>query len=267
MKKELISDFLHGFIPNAKVSRVTKKAYIVSFLVLAAILWIAIPSKIIPSPWEIVGALPNLWHKLGLGPALFASIELNFKAVVIMSALSLTVAYATVIPALRPIALGFAAGRFNGFVGLPLLFTIIFGDPSTIKVALLVFGMSVFTVPSVVSIIEGIPRDAFDHGRVLQMSEWRVVWEVVILGKMHEVIDVLRTNIAMGWMMLPMVEGIFRNQGGIGALLLVENKYFHIDTVFCIVFLVAALGLFQDYLIKTAKYIICPYSKINMERD
>ena len=64
------------------------------------------------------------------------------------------------------------------------------------------------------------------------MSEWRAVWEVVVLGTADKAFDVLRQNAAIGWMMLTMVEGIARAEGGVGAMLLNQSKHFHLAEVF-----------------------------------
>ena len=51
------------------------------------------------------------------------------------------------------------------------------------------------------------------------MGEWRVVWEVVILGTIDKAFEVFRQNAEIGWMMLTMVESMYRQGGGIGRLL------------------------------------------------
>lgn len=233
---------------------------------MGVIFWMVSPSKILPSPIEVWRAFPRLWFNEGLGIELITSLTLNLHAVGIMIVLSLVVAYGTAIPALRPIATFFSTFRFNGFVGLPLLLTFLIGDQHWIKVSLLVIAMSVFTIPGIVAAIEAIPRDAYDHGRVLRMSEWRVLWEVVIVGRFHEVLDIIMTNIAIGWTMLPMVEGLFRAEGGIGVLILTENKYFKLESVYAIIITMALVGLLQDYIGRTFKKLLCPYALINTER-
>src|SRR5205085_8631170 len=102
-----------------------------------------------------------------------------------------------------------------------------------------------------------IPREKFDHARTLRMNEWKVVWEVVVLGTVDRAFEVLRQNAAIGWMMLTMVEGISRSEGGVGAMLLNQNKHFHLAEVFAIQILILVLGMTQDYDIGIAKRIIC----------
>jgi ABC-type nitrate/sulfonate/bicarbonate transport system permease component len=64
--------------------------------------------------------------------------------------------------------------------------------------------------------------------RVLGASEGRIFWEVVVRGTLDKALDTLRQNLAMGWAMITMVEGISRAEGGVGALILNQNKHFHL---------------------------------------
>src|SRR5438034_9940955 len=126
--------------------------------------------------------------------------------------------------------------------------------------------MTVFFTTSMGSVVADIPKERFDHARTLRMSEWEVVWEVVILGTANEAIEILRQNAAIGWMMLTMVEGISRSEGGIGALLLNQSKHFRLDEVFAIQFVVLLVGVSQDYVIGAVSRAICPYAHLTLER-
>ena len=99
------------------------------------------------------------------------------------------------------------------------------------------------------------------------MSEWRVVWEVVVLGTADKAFEVLRQNAAIGWMMLTMVEGISRSEGGIGAMLLNQNKHFRLAEVFAIQIVILAVGMGQDYAIGVRSGAsCCPYATLTLER-
>ena len=229
-------------------------------------IWITGAAVFLPTPLQTIQKFPDLWLHEGLGVRLFDSFTLNLEAVGIMSVFSFFLAISTVMPLFRPLATLVASGRFNGFVGLPFVFMTILHNPHRVKVALLVFGMSVFTVRALVRMIESIPKEQFDHSRTLRMGEWRVVWEVIVLGRFDEVMDILQINIAMGWMMLPMVEGLFRFVGGIGTLMLNEEKHLNLDAVFCALFVILIIGLIQDGLLGKLKNTICPYVLQGMER-
>lgn len=256
--------YMIGFSPNEHVSRSIERYYSLAFGTVLTGLWAFLPSKIIPSPTAILLALGGLWSN-GFMQELYTSLVLIGQAVAVMALISLAVGYATVVPALRPLGTAFAAGRFNSFVGLPLVLTLLIADQHVIKVIILAIGMSVFSVQPIQDIIECIPKERFDDARTLRMSEWRVTWEVVVLGTFDQVLDVLRTCSAMGFVMLPLVEGTFRSEGGIGVFLLQENKYLHLDTVYAAIIAVAMTGLFLDRLWLGMKHWICPYAFIGRE--
>ena len=229
-------------------------------------IWLMSPFAVLPRPNEVMAALRTLWMEQGLGPELWTSFTSNLEALAITTVISLLLSYLTVLPVFRPFSAAISKGRFLGLTGLTFVFTLIFGGGHPLKISLLVFGMSVFFVTSMSAVVAEIPKDRFDYARTLRMSEWQVVWEVVVLGTADKAFEVLRQNAAMGWMMLTMVESISRSEGGIGAMLLNQNKHFHLAEVFAIQFLILFVGMAQDYAIGVAKNLACPYASLTLER-
>jgi NitT/TauT family transport system permease protein len=244
-----------------------------AWVCLFILVWATGAASFIPSPMQTLKALPRLWNEMGLGDALWVSMELNLVSVGIMFVLAYSISIATVLPIrilgynpFKPFAKLVSAGRFNGFVGMPLVFASIFATAHSVKIALLVFGMGVFTVLSLVKVFENVSKDLYDHSRTLRMNEWRVVWEVVILGTFDQVIDTMRINMAMGWMMLPMIEGRYKFEGGVGALMEINAKQFDYPAVFCTLFVILLVGMGQDWLIGVFRKIVCPYANLGLER-
>src|SRR5260370_2632862 len=99
------------------------------------------------------------------------------------------------------------------------------------------------------------------------MSEGGVVWEVVILGTVDKAFEVLRQNAAIGWMMLTMVEGIARSEGGVGTMLLNQSKHFRLDEVFAIQSVILLVGLLQDHAIGAARRLAGPYAHLTLDRS
>jgi len=254
------------FLPNRTVSPTVMKILIVFQLAVALAIWWSAPFKVLPRPDEVVRALSDLWRIHGLGWEVITSVTLNAQAIFWTLVISLILSYLTVIPFFRPIAAAVSKGRFLGLIGLTLIFTLMIGGGKPLKLSLLVFGMSVFFVTSMAAVILDLPKEAFDHARSLGMKEWRVVWEVVILGTADDAFEVLRQNAAIGWMMLTMVEGISRAEGGLGAMLLNQNKHFHLAEVFAIQILILTIGVLQDYLIGVLRKVCCPYADLLLER-
>ena len=263
----LAANLRAAFLPNRAVSRTAMQILIAAEALLFLLIWINSPFAVLPRPGEVFKALGSLWMEQGLGPELWTSFTSNLQALAITVVISLALSYLTVLPVWRPMVAAISKGRFLGLTGLTLIFTLIFRGGHQLKISLLVFGMTVFFVTSMASVVAEIPRERFDYARSLRMSEWRVVWEVVVLGTADRAFEVLRQNAAMGWMMLTMVESISRSEGGVGAMLLNQNKHFHLAEVFAIQGLILIVGMVQDYGIGVTKRIVCPYSFLTLERQ
>ena len=261
-----VSPFVRIFLPNRAVSASTMGLLILVEAAIALMIWIFSPFKVLPRPLETLQALQNLWMTQGLGQELFVSLKLNIYALIITAVLSLVLSYLTVLPLFRPIVAAISKGRFLSLTGFTFIFTLAVGGGFPLKVSLLVFGITVFYITSMASVIAAIPKEAFDHARTLRMKEWQVVWEVVILGTADRAFEVLRQNAAIGWMMLTMVEGIVRSEGGIGTMLLNANKHFILAEVFAIQIVILLTGLVQDYAIGAARRFFCPYADLVLER-
>src|SRR6185369_10949462 len=102
-------------------------------------------------------------------------------------------------------------------------------------------------VTSVTRIVAEVPRTQLDYLRSLGAGELRVMWEGVVRGTLDRTLDAVRQNVAMGWSMITMVEGIARSDGGIGALLLNQNKHFRLGEVYAVLFVILAVGLAIDF--------------------
>jgi NitT/TauT family transport system permease protein len=254
------------FLPNRLVSPTVMRITVGVQALLFLLLWWTSPFGVLPTPGEVVSSLKPLWLEQGLGAELITSFWLNVSALCWSTLLSLGLAYATVLGFMRPLVAALSKGRFLSLTGLTFIFTLLVGGGRPLKISLLVFGLTVFFLTSMAAEVEQIPSDKFDHARTLRFSEWQVVWEVVVLGTADRAFELLRQNAAIGWMMLTMVEGISRSEGGVGALLLNQNKHFHLAEVFAIQLVILALGLAQDYGLGALKRALLPYSELDKER-
>ncbi len=252
-------------MPNRVLAGSTT-ALIVVFWVLAVLgIWLAMPFKTLPTPAEIWQALGALWWHRGMGPELFTTLRLIAHATLLTVVISLSLSYLTVIPFFRPLVEGTSKLRFLGFTGLVFPFTLLTGGGYALKVALLTFGMSTFFITSMAQIVVEIPRAQFDYMRVLGAGEGRILWEVVIRGTLDRALDVLRQNVAMGWAMITMVEGISRAEGGIGALIIDENRHFLLAEVYAILLVILVLGLAMDYGMGVLTNMLCPYANLGRQ--
>lgn len=258
--------FFNAFLPNRALGPTAMGVIIAVEVLIFLALWVTSPFKVLPQPGEVLTELQKLWTTQGLGQDLARSFDLNLRALALSSLIAIGLAYLTVIPIFRPLAAAVAKGRFLSMAGLTMILVLTLGGGRPVQVAMMVFGTTVFFVTSMASVIAAIPKEQFDHARTLRMGEWRVVWEVVILGTADQAFDVLRQNAAIGWMMLTMVEGLVKSEGGVGNALLVQQKFANFAGIYAIQLVILSVGILQDYAIVALRKFVCPYADLTLER-
>ena len=260
-----MNQFKSIFTLNKTLDRKTAMLLVKVQVALLFIYWYFAPYVFLPTPGDVLAALSTLW-KQGIVHHLIVSFKLNVEAIIYSTLISLGLVYLTTIPFFKPLVSFISKLRFLSMVGLTFVFGLMFAGAHELKLSLLVFSISVFFITSMMDVINSIEKEQFDLARTLRMKEWEVLWEVIILGQIDKVFDVVRQNAAIGWLMLTMVEGIARSEGGIGAVLLNQSKHFHLDAVMGIQIVILLIGLGQDYLIGLAKNMFCPYAELTTKK-
>lgn len=234
----------------------------VQLAVLVAV-WIALPASTgIPSPAAIFSAWNELALKQGLLLELFRSVVVIWQALLLSAIISFGVAYLTTADFFKPSGTFIASLRFLGFAGLTFLFTLWTSNGQNLKLALLTFGMTAFLMRSTVDEVKSVPLESIDYARSLGLTSWAITYEIVIRGRLHVMLDLLRQNAAVGWTLIVFVEGLVRSDGGIGALLLTQGKYFNLSSVFAIQLTILAYGIIQDMALNALRFAVCPYTRL-----
>lgn len=183
---------------------------------------------------------------------------LNVIALGISTAISFAGAYLTVVGAFAPSVEFLSKLRFLGFTGLTFVFGM-YSEGRSLQVWMLVFGISTFFLTSMMTVVASVPKAKLDHARTLRMGPWRTLWEVVVRGTLSDSIDVLRQSAAIGWVMLTMVEGLVRSQGGVGVLLIDLNRRLALDGILAVAFVITGIGIAQDFIINQLRLMVCPH--------
>ena len=255
----------HLLTPNKAINKTTFAALCAIQGTVALLVWSTMSSPVLPKPMGIWHALMDLLRGTDFLTEVMTSTVLALESVGITFVVSLLISYSTVLPIMRPAGQFVSKLRFLSLVGLSFVFLLLVNGGHNLKVALLVFCMVVFFVTSMMDEIASISRSEFNHARTLGMSEWRIVWEVIILGRIDRAFEILRQNFAIAWMMLTMVEGISRTEGGIGALLLNQNKHFQLDAVFAIQMTIFVIGIGMDYCFGVLRTFFFPYAAMTTQ--
>jgi len=251
------------FLPNRAVDRATAIGLVALWAAVAFIVWLVSPWESLPGPGEVWRAFGSLWWEGGMGPEMFTTLKLITHALLLTIVISMVLSYLTVIAFFRPLVGAVSKLRFLGLTGLVFPFTLLTGGGYALKVSMLTFGMTTFFVTAMAEVVMSIPREQFDHMRVLGAGEVRIFWEVVVRGTLDRALDITRQNLAIGWAMITMVEGISRAEGGIGALILNQNKHFHLAEVYAVLIAILVVGLLLDYLMGVVVRVLCPYVSLD----
>jgi len=253
----------------APFGRTNKQIFIglaISQAILALVLWHIGSNGLIPKPLNVVNAFINLLTSKNLIDNLLISFMLTLKAMGISILITLFLAYLSVIPFFKTIALFVVKCRYLTLTGLIFIFTLLTKDGSALKLSLLIFGIVPFFVTSFLSVILTIDSQQFEICETLGFSKWETLYEVIIVGKADQVVEIIRQNMAIAWLMITMVEGLSMSEGGLGTMLIKFNKYNDITNVLAVQLMIFIIGLLLDLILGNLKYWLFPYSKLQIQQ-
>ena len=218
-------------------------------------------THIFPSLGQVATGFKDLWGQ-GLVTHVFSSLWLCARAVIIAIVISLSFVYLSPIPLLKPIANFISKFRYLPLTGIAFYITLIVDKGRSIQIWVLVIFMVTYLITSLLSMLKDIREEEFDHARALGCNRWEVLWEVVIKGRLDYVIEIIRQNLAIVWMMLVTVESIMAAAGGLGFLIKNSDKFFSHGRIIALQIIILAVGLFMDYSLTKVRKILFRYSKI-----
>lgn len=213
-----------------------------------------------PSPSQVMDGMKSLINE-GLFSHIFASLGLCLKAAMIALLFSLLIAYLSPIPVIKPVASFLSKLRYLPLTGLTYFAAIVIKDARSMQVWILVTFMSLYFITSLMAVINDIPQEEFDHARSLKCSRWEVLLEVIIKGRFDYVIEILRQNLAIIWMMLVSVESILIASGGLGVLIKNSDKFMNHGRIVALQIVILIIGLLLDLFLYQQRKMFFRYSK------
>lgn len=214
-----------------------------------------------PSPQQVFTGFKELYNE-GLVVHIGSSLLLCFKAIIIAVVISLILTYLSTIPVVKPITTAISKLRYLPLTGITFYLAIIISDARTMQVWVLVVFMSTYLTTSLLGMVAAISQEEFDHARSLKCNRWEVLWEVVVKGRIDHVIEVIRQNLAIVWMMLVTVESILVAAGGLGFLIKNSDKFMNHGRIIALQIVILGVGLFIDFVLDYLRKTFFRYSKI-----
>jgi NitT/TauT family transport system permease protein len=212
-----------------------------------------------PTPGQVWDGFQSLYAE-GLVVHIASSLQLFLQATFYSIIISLVVVYLSPLPILKPIGLMLSRIRFLPLTGITFYLAILVSNARTMQISVLVIFMSLYFITSLLAVLKDIPQEEIDHARSLKCSRWEVLFEVVIKGRMDYVLDVLRQNLAIIWMMLVTVESILVAAGGLGVLIKNSDKFMNHGRIVALQLVILIVGLLLDILLNGTRKSLFKYS-------
>jgi ABC-type nitrate/sulfonate/bicarbonate transport system permease component len=250
--------------PFENISKSKKTIILAVWIVFILILWYVTTmgeKHLFPSPSQVLKGFSDLYSE-GLVVHIFNSLKLCFLSIFLSIVLSMLFAYTWPIPLFKPIAEFVTKFRFLPFTGLSFYIAMIIHDARNMQIWIMVIFLTTFLTTSLIAVISSIPQEEFDHAKTLKCSRLEVLWQVIVLGRIDHVIDVIRQNLAITWMMLVTVESIVVASGGLGFLIKNSDKFMNHGRIIALQIIILLIGLGLDWFINFLRKSIFRYSKI-----
>ncbi|MBP7513750.1 MAG: ABC transporter permease subunit [Flavobacteriales bacterium] len=254
------------FEPFAKLPKSAVWGLLAAEALVALLAWQLSGDGLIPGPLKVGASLVKVLGSAAFMENFLASLFLTFKGMGISILIALVISYLSIVPVFKPLADLVVRLRYLTLTGLILLFMLLTQNGGQLKISLLMFGIIPFFVTSLLAIIGDIDRQEVELCRTLRMGSWRTLWEIVIVGRLDQVFEVMRQNFAIAWMMITMVEGLSMSEGGLGTMLIKSNKYMDISTVFALLIVIFLVGLFFDWLLGRLRAWLFPYTRVQLAK-
>lgn len=250
------------FRPFEVVGRSQRMAIVGIWILLLLVYWILSSQgtkHLFPTPGQVADGFRSLYNE-GLVVHIFSSLALALQATVLSIVVTLIVVYLSPLPALKPLATALSKLRYLPLTGITFYLAILVSDARTMQISVLFIFMSLYFTTSMLAVLKDIPADEIDHARSLKCSRWEVLWEVVIKGRLDYVVDVLRQNLAIVWMMLVTVESILVAAGGLGVLIKNSDKFMNHGRIVALQLVILLVGLMLDWFLNLARKSLFKYS-------
>lgn len=238
----------------------------------AVIIW-QIKKSVLPSPYDVALAFPNVllgnrevWHE---GASLSENISSVFDA--LTHNVLWNVAYSTwlnVMSYVEAVAitmpLGLAIGLFGplkklterpiaAFRYLPItafltIITVWFGISHTAKIQFLTLGLAVYTLLATIQRTAEVEQIYVDMAKSCGATRWQQIKTVFLPLVVGRLSDDLRNLVPITWTYIVLAEGFNIGQGGVGAKITEFSRVSRFEYVFAFVLLISIVGFVEDKL-------------------
>lgn len=252
---------------RGKLDKKTSTLVMIAGLIFIMLVWVAITGlhlvkpQILPSPFKILLAIPELHFQNALIRNLIFSIKLNILGYIEAIVVSLIVGFIMgMFPLFKSLFSGYVnSARFIPMTAVTGLFMAWFGIETNMKVQFLAVGIMVYLIPVVIARVEEID-DVYEHtAKMLGATPVQRIIHVYIPSVIGKIIVDIQNLLAISWTYIIVAEMINSSSGGIGSLAFLSARQSRVDKVFAVLLVIVMVGFLQDRLFNFLDKKICRY--------
>lgn len=261
--ERLFAPIFKLFTPFKSLTKLERILSNVALVLFITILWSYGGSKYIPSPMDIIKALPTLFTEKELMRNYFQSLGFCFKAIIYSSLISLIVSYISVLPLFSSLCSFMRKFRFLPSAGLSVLFMKLTPTMDKGMLWMMVFGVTTWLIDSMVGVALSITAEEVMYAKSLRLTRFQMWRELLVYGKAAQMFNAVIGNFAMAWMLLASVEMLVKSNGGIGVVLSDCYKYYRYDQVYAVQLIILTTGNVLDMLLNMISGLLFPYTQLD----
>lgn len=246
---------------NGTLTPTVRILVVVFYVVAFFLLWQYATPAGIPGPGKCWAAWQELVGQYNLIGELFNSAQTCLVAMFITIVAAMVLAYLSRIPVFEPLVSLLTKFRFLSLIGISFIFLLFTSTSYQAKLTTMSFTILTYLLTGLLAVIRDIPQRMYNYSRTLRMGEGEVTWYTVVRGTLYEACDLMVQNFAIAWMMLTSIEAMFREYGGVGALLVNVYQRKGFEYVFAIQITILIVGLVLDSLLRGAIWIAFPWKR------
>jgi NitT/TauT family transport system permease protein len=217
----------------------------------------------LPSPIEVIGAMPDMFQSDNLVANIYKSIKLNALGYVFAIFFSLLIGFLLgLIPLLRGLFSKLVeSGRFIPLTAVTGIFILWLGIDAEMKISFLAFGIMVYLIPVVIQRIDEVDNVYIQTVFTLGATSWQTFKTVYFPYVMSKLIDDIRVLTAISWTYITIAE-MLNKSGGIGELIWEAKRQSRIDKAFAVLLIIIVIGIIQDKLFVLIDQILFPHKHV-----
>lgn len=246
----------------------TAKISIIGFIVMV-ISWEIIASvngnvsKLLPTPSEVVLAIPELFIKNNLMSDVWLSVERNlvgyFKAIIYAIPIGFIIGLFPIFRALFSKYID--AIRFLPLAATTGIFILWYGIGEEVKINFLAFSIFVYLLPVVIQRIDEVDTVYLQTAKTMGATKWQIIKTIFIPAVFSKIFDDIRVMVAISWTYIVIAE-LINATGGLGHKIQILARQSNTEGVFAVLFIIIFLGVIQDLIFKLLDRLFFKYKHV-----